>query len=118
MKRPLFLFAVFLSFTILILHFFVKDASYSPGHITHIISQNSRQSAIKGIVTDAPVFKHSFTGNKQTFIVSPELMKVSDRWFYTWGNIQVTSYNDKELEYGDEILFEAKIRAPFSGGEG
>ena len=44
-------------------------------------------------------------------------MRVSDKWFYTRGNIQVTSYRDKELKYGDGILFEAKVRTPSSNGE-
>ena len=117
MKRPLFLFAILLSISILVLHFFVKDVPYHPDHITHLISQNPHRLAIKGIVISDPVFRYSFLGKKQTFVVSPELMRISDKWFYTRGNIQVTSYRDKELKYGDEILFEAKVRAPSSNGE-
>lgn len=117
MKRPFLFFAIFLSILILIFRFFVKEGNFSPGHISNFVSECPRRLAIKGEIINDPFCKYAYFKRTQTFIVRPILVKASKVWFPTYGNIRVTSYSKKELKYGDEILFEAKLKRPSSGTE-
>ncbi len=114
MKRPFFFFAIFLAFLILTFRFFVKEDIFPAGHISHFVSFKARHLAIKGTVIDDPFRRYVYFRKTQTFIVSPVLARVSERWFPTYGNIRVTSYNKNGIKYGDEILFEATLKAPSS----
>jgi competence protein ComEC len=112
MKRPFLIFAIILSILILIFRFFVRDDILYPGHISNFISNTPRHLAIKGTIVNDPFQRRAYFKKAEIFIVSPELVKISKRWFAAYGNIRVTSHSDKELKYGDEILFEAKLKSP------
>ena len=45
--------------------------------------------------------------------MKPKLVRAGDRWFPARGLISVTSHKDIELDYGEEIIFEAEIRGFF-----
>ena len=112
MKRPFFFLAIFISVFIWAANFFIKDDCYRPEHISHFVSEKPRSLAINGVVINSPILKHTALGNTYSFLVTPKLIKVSDKWFPACGIISVVSNKDKEVEYGEEILFEAAIRAP------
>jgi len=117
MKRPFFILAIFLSILIPIFRFFVKEDRFITGHISNFVSNAPRQLAIKGRIIDRPFYQYAYFKKAQIFTVSPTLAKASKVWFPAYGNIRVTSYSDKELKYGDEILFEAKVKTPSSEKE-
>ena len=117
MKRPFLFLAIILSILILIFRFFVKEDIFYPEHISNFVSNTPRHLAIKGRIISDPYYKYAYFKKTQTFILSPTIVKVSKMWFPAYGNIRVTSYSDKELKYGDEMLFEAKLKIPSSGTE-
>ncbi len=114
MKRPFFLFAIFLAILILTFRFFVKENIFLAGHISHFTSGSPRHFAIKGEVINDPFYQYSYFRKAQTFIVSPTLVRISKKWFPAYGNIRVTSCSDKKVKYGDEILFQAALKGPSS----
>lgn len=114
MKRPFFFFAIILSILILLFRFFVKEERFFPGHISNFVSKSPRHLAVKGTVISDPFYRYTYLKKRQIFIIRPTLVKVSKAWYPAYGNIRVTSYSDKKLKYSDEILLEAKLRAPFS----
>lgn len=118
MKRPFFFFACFIAILILIFHFFIKEKSCSPGHISNFVSGEGRYLAVKGTVISDPFDRYSYYKKRQIFVVKPELVKVSKSWYSAHGNIRVASFSDKEVKYGDEILCEARLKFPPSNVEG
>ena len=114
MKRPFFFFACFVAVLILIFHFFVKEERRSSGHMSNFVSGGARYLAVKGTIISDPFDRYSYYKRRQIFVVKPELVKVSKSWYFAYGNIRVTSFSNKELKYGDEILFETKLKLPFS----
>ena len=114
MKRPFFLLAIFLVILILAFRFFVKEENFSSGHISHFVSERTRHLAIKGTVISDPFYRYVYFRKAQTFILSPILVRSYKTWFPAYGNIRVTSYSDEKVKYGDEILFEATLKRPFS----
>lgn len=117
MKRPFFYFAIFLSVLILVFRFFVKEDKFPPGHISTFVTNKSQHLAIKGNVISAPYYKYTYFRKAQIFIAAPSLVRVSNSWLSTYGNIYVASFSDKKLKYGDEVLFEANLKAPSSRTE-
>jgi competence protein ComEC len=115
-KRPFFFLAIFLSILIILFRFFEKEDKFSAGHIANFTSDNPRHLAVKGKVASNPFYRYNYFKKAQSFIVNPSLVKVSKVWFPAYGNIQITSYNNKEVRYGDDVLFEAKLKLPSSGG--
>jgi len=112
MKRPFFFLAILMSVFIGTANLFIKDDYYRPEHISHFVSQKPRSFAIYGVVASDPILKHAALGDTYSFLVTPSLIRVWDKWFPACGIISVTSHKDKETEYGEEILFEAAIKAP------
>ncbi len=117
MKRPFFLLAIFISLLIWAANFFIRYDLYQPGHISYFVSERPRHLAVEGIVESVPTLKRSAFGQIYSFLVKPKLVRVGDRWFPARGIISVTSHKDVELDYGEEIIFEAEIRG-FSDREG
>ncbi len=115
MKRPFFVFAVILILLILLFRAIVKEDRFSPGHISYFASEEPQHIAVKGVITSDPFYKYTYFKEGREFILSPELVRVSRAWQPAYGNIRVTSYSDKTLKYGDEILFEARLKTPSSG---
>lgn len=114
MRRPFFLLAIFLVIFILVFRLFAKEDKFFAGHISHFVQDSPRVLAIKARVVSNPYYQYAYFKKSQVFVVSPTLVKASRVWFPAYGNIRVTSYNDKQAAYGDEILFEAKLKRPFS----
>ncbi len=110
MKRPFFFLAVFLIVLILGFRFFVKENTFRAGHISHFSAYGGRHLAIKGTVTSDPFDRYLYFRRANTFVVKPLLVRVSKRWFPAYGSIRVTSYSESDVEYGDEILFEAALK--------
>ena len=110
MKKPFFLLAVFLAILILTFRFFVKENIFPDGHISHFAVHRPQHLAIKGTVISDPFYRKLYFRRAETFIVAPALVRVSKKWHPAYGNIRVTSYSDKEVKYGDEILFEATLK--------
>ena len=117
MKRPFFILAIFLIIFILAFRFFVKKNVLFPGHISYLVSQKQLHSAVKGTVTSNPFCKYLYFKKAQIFVVKPEAVKVSKEWLPAYGDIRVTSYSKNKVRYGDEILFEASLKMPFSREE-
>jgi competence protein ComEC len=115
MKRPFFFLAIFSSILILIFNYFLKEDRFSLGHISNFVLKCPRRLAMKGRVISDPFYKDTYFKKTQIFIVSPTLVKASKIWFPASGNIYVKSSSKKELKYGDEILFEANLKIPYSG---
>src|SRR3989338_8674021 len=113
MKRPFFFLAIFISLLIWIADFFIKYDLYQPGHISYFVSERPRHVAIDGVVESIPILKRSAFGQVYSFLVKPKLVRAGDRWFPARGLISVTSHKDIELDYGEEIIFEAEIRGFF-----
>jgi len=117
MKRPFFILAIFLSILIPIFRFFVKEDRFIAGHISNFVSGNPRHLIITGRVIDNPFYQYAYFKKAQIFTISPTLIKVSKVYFPAYGNIRVKSYNSKKVKYGDEILFEAKLKGPSQEGD-
>ncbi|MBL7071645.1 MAG: ComEC/Rec2 family competence protein [Candidatus Omnitrophica bacterium] len=117
LQRPFFFFAVILAVVILIFRAFVKEDNFYPGHISHLISEEPQHLAIKGVIISDPSRKQVYFKKVQNFTLRPALVKASKAWSAVYGNINIKYYGDSELEYGDEIVFEAKLK-PLSGSPG
>ncbi len=115
MRRPFFSFAIILVITILAFRLFFSSAELPPGHILHLLSTSSQTVAVKGDVISDPLQRYSYSRETQSFIVAPTLVKLRRDWMPVHGNIRVTSYADRRVQYGDEILFEGRLRLPPSG---
>ena len=114
MKRPFFFLAIFSSILILIFNYFIKEDRFSYGHISNFVLNCPRHLAIKGRVISDPFYKDTYFKKTQVFIINPTLVKVSKIWFPASGNIYVKSLSNKKLEYGDELLFEGRLKIPYS----
>lgn len=113
-KRPFFFCAVIMSLVILAFDYFAKDAAFKPGHISNFALSKGRYTALKGRIINDPFYGYSYFKKRQYFTLQPELIRIERAWRPVYGGIKVISYSDKELKYGDEILFEAKLKEPAS----
>ena len=117
MKRPFFIVALILALLIPLFRLFHGEDSFAPGHISYFVSEKPRYLAVKGTIVSDPLFKCTYFKEGQDFILRAQFVKVADAWRPVYGNIRVTSYGEEDLEYGDDILSEAKLKVPSSGGD-
>ncbi|MBU4375935.1 MAG: ComEC family competence protein [Candidatus Omnitrophica bacterium] len=115
MRRPFFFLAIFISLVICAANFFISSIPYHQGHVSYFVSNTPRHFAVDGIVTSTPILKYTAFGDTYSFLVKPKLLKIGDKWFPAHGVISMTSYKDIELDYDEEIIFEAEIKAPWPG---
>ena len=86
-----------------------------PDHIKNYTSYTQKEIMVKGEIVSDPEDKKG-TGNKKTFVLNTNVIKLHDSWRNTNGLVLVNLYKKSEspYQYGDILILEGSLKRPFS----